>query len=71
MVFGNCFMGTEGEETIAIQVALDRNSRVHFANVVPWTGMTHEYGADVTIDDLEKLGHKGIKFNAMENQRWK
>ena len=42
VVFDYCFMGTEGEETIAIQVALDRRSRVNFANVVPRKGMTHE-----------------------------
>ena len=60
MVSEYCFMGTEGAETIAIQMALDRISRVHFANVVPRKGMTHEYGADVMIDDLEKLGQTDI-----------
>lgn len=61
VVFDYCFMGTEGEEeTVAIQVERDRRSKAIFAHGVPRKGMTHEYGAEVLINDLDKLGYREI-----------
>ena len=61
VVFDYCFMGAEGEEeSVAIQVALDRRSRMYFAHVVPRKGKTHEHGAEVMVEDLDKLGYTEI-----------
>ena len=57
VVFDYCFMGVEGEETVAIQVARDRKSRMLFAHAVPRKGMTHEHGAAAMVKDLAMLGH--------------
>jgi hypothetical protein len=61
VVFDYCFLGAEGEEeTLAIQVAMDKKTRMHFAHVVPRKGLTHEHGSDEMIKHLEKLGHKEV-----------
>ena len=44
------------EETVAIQVAKDRRTRMIFAHMVSKKEMTHEFGAEAMIEDLEKLG---------------
>ena len=63
VVFDYCFLGAEGEEeTVAIQVAKDRRTRMIFAHMVPKKGKTHEFGADAMIEDLEKLGYKEVIF---------
>ena len=60
VVFDYGFMGAEGEETIAIQVARDRGTRLVFAHMVPKKGFTHEHGAVEMIKDIKKLGHSEI-----------
>ena len=61
IVFDYGFMGSDGdEETMAIQVAKDRRSRMIFAHVVPRKGMSHIHGATELIKDIEKLGYKQI-----------
>ena len=57
VVFDYGFMGTEGEDTIAIQVARDRRTRMVFAHVVPKKGFTHEHGAAEMVKDIKKLGY--------------
>ena len=60
IVFDYCFMGVEGEETLAIQVARDRRTRMLFAHVVPRKGMTHEHGATAMLKDLSTLGYNEV-----------
>ena len=60
IVFDYCFLGSEGEETIAIQVARDRRTRMIFAHVVPKKGFSHEHGAAELIKDIAKLGYNEI-----------
>ena len=60
VVFDYCFMGNDGEETLAIQVARDRRTRMIFAHVVPRKGMSHEYGAVAMTNDLERLGYNEV-----------
>ena len=60
IVFDYGFLGSEGEETIAIQVARDRRTRMLFAHVVPKKGFTHEHGAAEMIKDIVKLGYKEV-----------
>ena len=61
VVFDCCFLGAEGEEdTVAIQVAKDRRTRMIFAHMLPKKGITHEFGAGAVIEDLEKLGYKEV-----------
>ena len=63
VVFDHCFLGAEGEEeTVAIQVAKDRRTRMIFAHMVPKKGITHEFGADAMIEDLVKLGYEEMIF---------
>ena len=58
IVFDYCFMGdSDDAETLAIQVARDRRTRMIFAHVVPRKGMTHEYGANAMVEDLKRLGY--------------
>ena len=40
IVFDFNFLGSEGEETIAVQVARDRRTRMIFAHVVPEKGFS-------------------------------
>ena len=60
IVFDYGFLGSEGEETIAIQVARDRRTRMLFAHVVPKKGFTHEHGAAEMIKDIAKLGYSEV-----------
>lgn len=60
VVFDYGFLGAEGEDTIAIQVARDRKTRMLFAHVVPKKGFTHEHGAEEMIKDLKKLGYAEV-----------
>ena len=60
IVFDYCFLGSEDEETIAIQVARDRRTRMIFAHVVPKKGFSHEHGAAEMIKDIVKLGYNEI-----------
>ena len=60
IVFDYGFMGAEGEETIAIQVAKDRRTRMIFAHVVPKKGITHEHGAAEMTKDIAKLGYNEV-----------
>ena len=60
VVFDYCFMGEENEETVAIQVARDRRTKMTFAHVVPKKGMTHEHGAVAMLADLKKLGYHEV-----------
>ena len=61
IVFDYMFMGAEGDqETLAIQVARDRRSRMIFAHVVPRKGMSHAHGAEELVKDVEKLAYKEI-----------
>jgi hypothetical protein len=60
IVFDYGFLGAEGEETIAIQVARDRRTRMIFAHVVPKKGCTHEHGAQEMIKDIGKLGYQEV-----------
>ena len=58
--FDYAFLAAEGEETIAIQVARDRRTRMIFAHVVPKKGFTHEHGAQEMIKDIKKLGYSEV-----------
>ena len=60
IVFDYGFMGAEGEDTIAIQVARDRRTRMLFAHVVPKKGFTHGHGAEEMIKDIKKLWYSEI-----------
>ena len=61
VVFDYAFMGAEGEdETMAIQIARDRRTKMVFAHVVPRKGMTHEHGAEEMLEDLKKLGYDEV-----------
>ena len=60
VVFDYGFLGAEGEETIAIQVARDRRTKMVFAHVVPRKGFTHEHGAEEMVKDLKKLGYSEV-----------
>ena len=60
MVFDYCFLGSEGEDTVASQVTRDRRTRMIFAHVVPKKGFSHEHGATELIKDIAKLGYNEI-----------
>ena len=60
IVFDYCFMGSEGEDTVAIQVTRDRRTRMIFAHVIPKKGFSHEHGATELIKDIAKLGYNEI-----------
>ena len=60
IVFDYCFLGSEGEDTVAIQVTRDRRTRMIFAHVVPKNGFSHEHGATELIKDIAKLGYNEI-----------
>ena len=60
IVFDYCFLGSEGEDTVAIQVTRDRRTRMIFAHVVPKKGFSHEHGATELIKDIAKLGYNEI-----------
>jgi len=62
MVFDYGFMGAEGEETTAVQVARDRRTRILLAHVVPKKGFTHEHGAEEMVKDIKKLGKRRDDF---------
>ena len=62
MVFDYCFLGSEGGDTVAIQVTRDRRTRMIFAHVVPKKGFSHEHGATELIKDIAKLGNNEIIF---------
>ena len=56
LVFDYGFLGSEGEDTIAIQICRGRRARMLFAHVVPKKGFGHEHGAGEMIKDISKLG---------------
>ena len=60
IVFDYCFLGSEGEDTVAIQVTRDRRTRMIFAHVVPKKGFSHEHGTMELIKDIAKLGYNEI-----------
>ena len=60
IVFDYCFLGSEGEETIASQVARDRRTRMIFPHVVPKKGFSHEHRAAELIKHIAKLGYNEI-----------
>ena len=61
IVFDYGFLGAKGdEETMAIQIAKDRRTRMIFAHVVPRKGFADEHGAAEMIRDIEKLGYSDI-----------
>ena len=61
IVFDYGFLGgKEDAETLAVQVARDRRTKMLFANVVPRKGMVNEHGAQAMLADLDKLGYKDI-----------
>ena len=61
IVFDYAFMAAEGEEeTVAIQVAKDRRSRMIFAHMVPKRGLASMHGAEDMIKDIAKLGYKEV-----------
>ena len=60
IVFDHCFFGSEGEDTVAIQVTGDRRTRMIFAHVVPKKGFSHEHGATELIKDIAKPGYNEI-----------
>jgi hypothetical protein len=61
IVFDYGFLGGEGDdETVAVQIAKDRRTRMLFAHVVPRKGFSHEHGASEMIRDIEKLGYGDI-----------
>ena len=61
IVFDYGFLGAKGdEETIAVQIAKDRRTRMLFAHVVPRKGFAHEHGAAEMIKDIEKLGYTDV-----------
>jgi hypothetical protein len=61
IVFDYGFLGAKGdEETIAVQIAKDRRTRMLFAHVVPRKGFAHEHGAAEMIRDIEKLGYSDV-----------
>ena len=61
IVFDYGFLGAKGdEETIAVQIAKDRRTRMLFAHVVPRKGFAHEHGAEEMIKDIEKLGYSDV-----------
>ena len=61
IVMDYCFMkGDEDEDTVAIQVAKDRRTRMVFAHVIPRKGLASKHGANELLKDIEKLGYKEI-----------
>ena len=61
IVFDCCFLKTEAEEeTVEIQVARDRRSRMSFGHMVPRKGLVHLHGATEMLKDIEKLGYDEI-----------
>ena len=61
VVFDYCFMAGEGdEETVAIQVAKDRRTRMIFSHMVPRKGLVSMHGAEELIKDIAKLGHREV-----------
>ena len=61
VVFDYAFMSAEGdEETVAIQVARDRRTRMIFAHLVPRKGLASMHGAIEMVKDIEKLGYKEV-----------
>ena len=61
IVFDYGFLGgKEDEETLAVQVARDRRTRMLFAHVVPRKGMINDHGAEALERDIERLGYKEI-----------
>ena len=60
IVLDYCVIGLEGEETIAIQLAPDRRTRMIFDHVVPKKVFSHEHGDAELIKDIAKLGYNEI-----------
>ena len=60
IVFDYCFLVSEGEDTVAIQVTRDRRTRMILVHVVPKKGFSHEHGATELIKDIAKLGYNEI-----------
>ena len=60
-VFDYCFLGGAGdEETVAIQVAKDRKTRMIFAHMIPRKGLVSLHGAEKMIKDIAKLGYREV-----------
>ena len=54
IVMDYCFMkGDEDEDTVAIQVAKDRRTRMVFAHVIPRKGLASKHGANELLKDIE------------------
>ena len=61
VVFDYGFLGTEGEkETVAVQIAKDTRTKMHFAHVVPKKGLVSNHGAQELLKDIERLGYQEV-----------
>ena len=59
VVFDYGFLGGVGDEqTIAVQIARDVDSKMLFAHVVPRKGLIGNHGVAQLLKDVERLGHK-------------
>ena len=61
VVFDYGFLGGVGDEqTLAVQIARDVETRMLFAHVVPRKGLVASHGTVQLVKDIERLGHKKL-----------
>ena len=61
VVFDYGFMGGVGDdETVAIQIARDVDTKMLFAHVVPRKGLVANHGVTQLMKDIDRLGHKKV-----------
>ena len=65
VVFDYGFLGSrDEEETVAVQIARDVDTKMLFAHVVPRKGLIANHGVNQMLRDLDTLGHKKMRLKS-------